>query len=266
MIKVVILTVHGMGNTPPEYANGLRNRLKKELPTGSWPKIKFVPLYYQNLIQNNQERVWSDMDRTGKLDWSKLRQFMLYSFSDAATLEHQSDHPDSPYVLAQEVIRTTLHSLLKSGVTADTPVVLLPHSLGGQVISNYIWDGQQDQGIWKHKPTDLPQEQEDFLKLKTLRLMMSAGCNIPLFVAGLKDIRPFAKPNPKFVWENYFDKDDVLGWPLKPLSPEYKQAVKKDQQLNSGGFFTSWTPFSHTQYWNDKDFINPLKDHLAALL
>lgn len=268
MKKIVILPVHGMGNTEMNYAEELRANLSKKLGAALWQRVVFHPIFYQDLIQNHQYRVWNDMDSSANgIEWKRLRQFMLFSFSDAATLEHQSGSPTSAYVKAQERIRSVMLDLLAiPGITSSTPVVLLPHSLGAQVLSNYIWDSSRDKGIWTHDPLPLPQDQIDFLKFKTLHHIASAGCNIPLFVAGLPTIQPIDKPHPDFTWDNYYDPDDALGWPLKPLSTEYRERVRKDIRMNSGGFFTSWTPFSHTSYWKDKDFITPVATVIKSLI
>lgn len=267
MKRIVILPVHGMGNTDTNYAEELRANLSKKLGPAVWQQVAFHPLFYQDLIQNNQYAVWNAMDSgSSGIEWKRLRQFMLFSFSDAATLEHQSGSPTSAYIKAQERIRDVMLNILTTipGVTSSTPVVLLPHSLGAQVLSNYIWDSQQNQGIWEKKPINRPKDEIDFLKFKTLRHIASAGCNIPLFVAGLPAIKPIAKPHPSFTWDNYYDPDDALGWPLKPLSPEYAARVRKDIRMNSGGFFTSWTPFSHTSYWKDKDFLTPVVEVIKS--
>ena len=66
--------------------------------------------------------------------------------------------------------------------------------------------------------------------------------------------------------ENYYDPDDALGWPLKPLSKEYANLVNKDIPMNSGGFFTSWTPFSHGSYWKDKDFLTPVAKLIKSIM
>lgn len=269
MKKIVILPVHGMGTTDSNFAEELRANLSKKLGSVLWQNVVFQPIYYQDIVQNNQNTVWNAMDSSANsIEWKRLRQFMLFSFSDAATLEHQSGSPDSAYVKAQERIREIMLHVLTTipGVTPTTPVILLPHSLGAQILCNYIWDSDGDQGIWKHKPLQLAPDQTKFLKFKTLRHIASAGCNIPLFVAGLPTIRPIKKPHPKFTWENYFDPDDALGWPLKPLSLEYGALVNNDIRMNSGGFFTSWTPFSHASYWKDKDFLTPVADTIKAYM
>lgn len=266
MKELIILPVHGMGTTERNYADELQRRLRRGLGDTAWRKTLFDPIYYQDLIQANQERVWTDVASQARVAWKSLRRFMLYAFSDAASLEHHSADPASAYILAQERIRATLSDILARGVDPATPVVLLPHSLGCQVLSNYIWDAGKDQGVWSAHPVQRPADEINFLKLGTLRLMVSAGCNIPLFVAGLKTIRPIARPHPDFRWLNIYDKDDVLGWPLQPLSPGYRALVERDIRINSGGPLTAWTPWSHTDYWTDQEFLKHAVSGIRDLL
>ncbi|MCK5433566.1 MAG: hypothetical protein KAJ03_12535, partial [Gammaproteobacteria bacterium] len=66
-------------------------------------------------------------------------------------------------------------------------------------------------------------------------------------------------------WHNYYDEDDVLGWPLKPLSGEYRNRVK-DHEMNAGGLFKSWNPMSHGGYWKDNDFLAPVSSYIRSLI
>ena len=104
----------------------------------------------------------------------------------------------------------------------------------------------------------------DGIGLKSLINLVTTGCNIPLFISGISDRQCFNKPNDQFKWDNYYDPDDVLGWPLRQLSNSFN--IVKDHDINAGGLFTSWNPLSHLKYWSDKDVINPLADILKNLL
>jgi len=67
-------------------------------------------------------------------------------------------------------------------------------------------------------------------------------------------------------WLNYYDKDEVLGYPLKPISQSYDALVNEDIEINVGGFGASFTPLSHTAYWTDNDFTKPVAKFLADFL
>ncbi len=88
-----------------------------------------------------------------------------------------------------------------------------------------------------------------------------------MFIGGLPRAQriPIDPPNDSFVWENYYDEDDPLGWPLQALSDGYDNLVK-DIEVNAGNIFTSWNWFSHLGYWADEDVQTPLADHLRSLM
>ena len=121
-------------------------------------------------------------------------------------------------------------------------------------------------GIWKgNQPAQT--NADKFRRLKTLRALFTSGCNIPIFLAGFprEEITPVKTTTGgyNFKWLNYYDQDDVLGWPLQPMSPAYHDAIHKDEQINADGgllgkFTRGWNPLSHNGYWSDKDFLKPL--------
>ena len=267
---IALLTIHGMGDTPRDYYRALHDRLKKVLGKSNWAKIAFETLYYQDILQANQEAIFNRM--RDQIDWMKLRKFLLYGFSDAATLEYKKEADTSPYVRTQEMILKTLDKVWQTAGQQEIPVVLVAQSLGGQVISNYIWDAQQPLaavGVWAAPRNDgvAPGSPQDrFRRLRSLKRLYTTGCNIPLFVSGHQDIIAIQPPTNGFKWHNFFDEDDVLGWPLKPLSPSY-EALVEDIAVNAGSglvgaLVKSWNPLSHSQYWTDGEVVG----HLAATL
>lgn len=266
--RFAVITIHGMGETPTNYWEPLVDNLKDRLGIDVWKNIHFDNIYYQDKLQPNQYRTWHSFD-ADQLDYKALRKFMLYGFSDAAGMEIKPHDPDSPYLHAQTKIRECLLRCLEAldNVT-NKRVVIFAHSLGCQVLSNYIWDSdsQQSKGIWAFDPLEgLGTEEIDFLKLKTKRYLFTTGCNIPIFVAGLNEIVAISKSPDDFEWINYFDRDDILGWPLKVLSESYDSVVLEDYQINSGGIFGGMTPLSHNYYWEDDDFLGPAADSIVDL-
>ena len=265
-----LVVIHGMGETKEDYYLGLQEHIGKILGKEIWDKVHLESIFYQNLMQSNEYRVWSNMVQKEVLDWKGLRQFMLFAFADAATLEHKPDKEGSVYHKVQQKIVEALKKTRAELGNQDKNIILVAQSLGGQVISNYIWDCDKNRGIFDPNNPDFYQfasQEENFLKLKSLRYFFTSGCNIPLFVAGFDNIVSIKKPNDHFKWFNYFDKDDVLGWPLKPLSDSYNQVVDEDIEINTGNLFIKgWNPLSHTGYWTDRDFVKPLCDTIQSLL
>lgn len=64
-------------------------------------------------------------------------------------------------------------------------------------------------------------------------------------------------------WLNFYDKDDILAFPLKGINEAYYQAVTEDVQVNVGGIFTSWNPLSHLKYDTEKEVIKPIVNGLV---
>ncbi|TQV87572.1 hypothetical protein [Aliikangiella coralliicola] len=273
--KVAVITIHGMGNTEKDYADELFEKLRKYIGVDK-RKVHFGSVYYQDILQPNEERVFKKMKKAG-IDYKKLRRFFLYGFSDAVGLEHKSHLTDSPYYQTQVRIRTSLSEAFQAMNNESNPVVFICHSLGGQVLNNYIWDAQMPnagRGIWKGKTKDNSKE-DNFLRLKSLNTLYTTGCNIPIFLSAWDedDIKAVAHDSKgyNFKWHNYYDEDDVLGWPLKPLSYSYKNAVFKDHEINADGGFLGklwrgWNPMSHGGYWTDRDFTKPVARQIRTLI
>jgi hypothetical protein len=275
MQEVIVLAVHGMGDTQEDFAADLEARLAGKLGA-DWSKVYFDSIYYQGVFQRNQERVMTAMAEA-PLDGIALRKFVLYGFSDAAGLERQAEKANRPYQQVQAIIRETLKRAYEF-LGGPRPVVLIAQSLGCQVMSNYLWDAQKRaprRGVWRAPRTKRGTALDDFLRLKALRYFYTTGCNIPIFLAGFpeEDIRAVKVDSGgyAFRWKNYYDPDDVLGWPLRPLSASYAEAVQADVAMNAGGSLLGhmafgWNTLSHLKYWQDDEVLDPLAADIRTLL
>lgn len=290
--KVALLPLHGMGPVNSRYADKLKKAIQRRLGK-NWDKVIFRPVHYQKVLQDNQDRVWESMKRRN-LDWTRLRRFVLFGFSDAAGIERNAHRKGSPYTRVQQIIRAELQAIYDETEDPNLPVVVIAQSLGGHVISNYIWDAQSayrrdavrcTRGVWAGdgstsevdgRADGATAESADanpvdaFLRLRKLRYLYTTGCNIPIFVASFPEpkIVPVATDQYgyDFRWKNFFDDDDVLGWPLKPLSNAYDNAVCFDKRVNAGGLVTNWNPFSHGRYWTDDELLSELVADIESLL
>jgi hypothetical protein len=267
--SIALLTIHGMGETPKNYHKLFLERVKKYVGENDWKNVAFESIYYQDILQANQAEIYHRMKP--RIRWQGLRRFLLYNFSDAASLDYRKEEANSAYQQAQSRISSALHNVYEKCGRRDVPVVILAYSLGCHVISNYIWDAQQaspSAGIWKKSKSLKEGAETNFLRLPSLQHLITVGCNIPVFVAGYKSIAPFRKPNRTFKWLNLYDKDDILGWPLEPLSPSYRKLVK-DVQINANEKFSdlllkSWNPYSHENYFGDSAVVRSVGDALKS--
>lgn len=276
--EVALLAVHGMGPTKTTFAQGFESRLSKKLGRDR-ARVHFDTIYYQSILQGNQDALFKRIKAKDEIDSIFLRKFLLFGFSDAAGMGRNAHLKGSPYEQAQRIILSVLDKAFDA-LGGAGPVVVVAYSLGAEVISNYIWDAQSlrpKQGIWRGTgpgKAGKGSQRDRFRRLKTLRFFYTTGCNIPIFVGGFpKDkIKAVATSSKgySFRWKNFYDEDDALGWPLKHVSPSYGKAVFKDYPINAGqglrGLLTSWNPLSHMNYWTDDDVIDPLVRDLGKLL
>ena len=275
MNELAIIAIHGMGDTEEDFDLKLKSELRDRVGDNRWLKIVWEKVYYQGILQENQRRLMHDTMIQGNIDWIKLRKFVLFGFSDAAAMETRPGEPNSVYLQTQKIILDTLKRALVGLGDAAKPVIIVAQSLGGQVISNYIWDAQHkvEAGIFRHgsdNPIPTNTKEGKFFRLKTLTHLFTSGCNIPIFIAGLpkQKIKPITVDARgwSISWQNYYDPDDALGWPLRPVNEAYRRAVSVEKAINSGGLISSWNPLSHQQYWTDDDFLDPLEDAIRHLV
>lgn len=283
MAEVALITVHGMGETLDDYADALMGRLRGLLGATSG-KVVMRSAYYQKILQDNQNEVWRRMQGRAPLRYADLRKFVLYGFGDAAGLENRKEIPGSVYEEAQGEIAKAL--LSAHAARPGMPVVFVAQSLGCQVLSSYIYDAQKAMagrpvgaGIWRnidawaeaHFTRPLTASEKTFLSAGTCAGMVTTGCNIPIFVAAHKEMHiiPIAAPTQLFKWINFYDPDDVLGWPLQPLSSGYRMLVE-DRAINASGgvaslLLRSWNPFAHNSYWEDSAVVEAIAAMLRRL-
>lgn len=283
--KAALLTVHGMGRTDDNYNQEFLAELRNTLGD-KFEQLHIGTVNYQKILQPNEDIVWGKMGK--QVRWDPVRKFLLFGFADAAGLETNKESLNSVYSLAQiNIVQNLLEA--KKAIGPKGKVIIIAQSLGCQVTSCYFWDAQQHKlnndvkhGIWQNikkvenkiTQSNEPLSDEDiaFLRGDTFTIFFTTGCNIPIFVAAhaTVDILPFNKPSENFAWHNFYDKDDVLGWPLAGLSEQYKIVVDHPINASGGGFIgwlmKSWNPAAHLQYWTDDDVIKPLADELKKIL
>lgn len=305
--QIALLCMHGMGNlSQAEFQSDitkLKQRLADRLSANTLKKI-YIPssgIFFSDITQTQEDQVWQAMNTIGGLDtgfirrntFNRIRRFIISGFSDAtAFIGFNGSGTSQPYKDAQVRIYNAIQNVYN--ICGTVPIVLISHSLGCQIMSSYLWDSQlylrnkgggnftiDSRSIWgSTHSARYTTNHDDYLCLTSLKTWFTTGCNIPIFVSGFKDVRAVhnRQHGYDFVWFNYFDYDDVLGYPLAPLSAlfnphstghgqSYEEAVI-DIQVNAndgivGGILSSWNPMSHTQYWSDDTVLDAVANALT---
>ena len=262
--EVGILVIHGIGIQKKNFADDLIDKMNGRLKgLGVVPGVvAWEPAFWADLLTPNEEELWKKLSAANDLDWVTVRKFIINVLADALAYQRDPEADQDMYRRIHTRVREHLAHLRNSLGDQDKPLIVIAHSLGSVIISNYIWDEQRQN---KYRLGANP-----FERIETLASFVTFGSNIPLFTLALPDPKSIEFPPAQLPanlkgaarWLNFFDPDDVLGYPLKPLSLSYGEAVSVDIEINAGGLFTSWNPVSHTEYWTDHDFTKPV----AALI
>ncbi|MBI4558825.1 MAG: hypothetical protein HY706_14680 [Candidatus Hydrogenedentes bacterium] len=277
--KIAVAIIHGVGKQDPNFAGGMIDELTDrvaELLRGSSddPAGEFViePVYWAPVLQEAEDRLWRRVKRGGALDFIAVRQFLIDFAADA--IAYQPTPRDRKiYDAIHRVVAQTLARLAREA-GPKAPLCVIAHSLGSVIASNYFYDLEAARrrrllaAKVRRAIHDTPLEQGE-----TLTLFYTLGSPIALWSLRYEDFgRPIPVPSPQLPehfpglageWLNFYDKDDIIGYPLRTLGDAYRETVKKDCEVNVGGVFTSWNPASHMAYWTDNDVTKPIADALA---
>ncbi|MBP1950516.1 chemotaxis protein [Virgibacillus litoralis] len=270
--KIAILILHGAGTPDKHFAEKMirciSNRFEKKLGVKS-SELEFEPVFWSAIFAGEQEELWNNLQQNQDLDYTRMRRFVIEFLSDAVAYQPTSSggqNYDKVHKLVAKAIRK-----LKERAGKNAPLCVISHSLGTVVASNYFYDLQfrrENMGVETRKCT----HQTPIEQCETLSLFYTLGSPMALWSMRYIDFgSPIAVPSLdleklypglKGEWLNFYDKDDVLAYPLKGLNGEYNQAVTKDVDVNAGGLLTSWNPLSHTKYDTDSEVVRAVADGL----
>jgi len=263
--KLGVMIIHGMGDTPKNFADTLMATLSKRLGKQA-DQVQFVPCHWSPLLQKYQNKIWDNLLKGTRMDYKSLRKFIVGALGDPGSYlsgYFKDGHP--AYGLIHERVRSSL-AKLESKLKSKTPVPLmvLAHSLGSIIMSNYIWDEQTGNGVGN----------TSFERTDTLTSFITYGSNIPLFLpprSTVECIRFPPKNLPKSFkkaaqWTNIYDPDDVLGYPLNTIWTKRNGTTIKDILVNAGPWPLSETPLSHIYYNEDSGFQKIVVEQITAIL
>ena len=73
MKKLVLITVHGMGVTKPDYSDELQRGLANRLGD-HWQAVSVQPVWYAPVFQKNEDALWSALASEPRNDLDFARQ------------------------------------------------------------------------------------------------------------------------------------------------------------------------------------------------
>jgi hypothetical protein len=280
--KLAVAVVHGIGKQDENFAEPLKNRLLRQFgkemkgiidEPGS--ELVIEPVFWQPCIQEREDALWGSLKAGGRLDWRKLRRFMIDFAGDAIAYQPAMGYRRT-YDAIHGVMAESIHRLAeKAG--AKAPLCVLAHSLGTIVASNYFYDLQTERQCGREIiPAELKIKigSTPIEKGQTLTLLFTMGSPIALW--GLRHDNfgsPVEVPSSALSahwpglegrWINIYDRDDIIGYPLKSINDAYNRAVAEDRPVNTGNVLKCWNPACHISYFTEWKVIRMVAAMLAG--
>lgn len=276
--KLAVAIIHGVGKQDPNFADGMKQELierfsreiKDEVQNPE-DQLVIESVYWAPVLQKTEDELWKRVKQGGDLDFLALRQLIIDFAADAIAYQPAKNERDV-YDNIHEIFARVLQRLAQN-VGANAPLAVIAHSLGSIIASNYFYDLQKPGQ--PHVPDKVKKIMSNtpLERGETFALFYTLGSPIALWSLRYNDFgdpvqvpSPQLKnyyPNLKGEWLNFFDEDDVIGYPLRVLNDQYKKLVTQDIPVNVGNWLSSWNPASHLGYWTDNDVTIPIAKSLA---
>ena len=264
-----MLLIRGSGSPGFESQEDFLDKLFKDLERQGMPRkaVEYEFLDWYKPLESQQLEL---LDRLGEsttpVKGMTLRKFLLTNIADLINYRGGSVFNSISYMEVHKAVHKNIKDL-QSRVPENCPLVIIASSMGTEIINNHIWDRQHWLDKHEHEPD--PLGATPFERLETLIGFFTLGNNIPIFASTYKidDLQPIDFPGKALTnqhkahsfWENIYDKNDPMGYPIKFINQHYKLAPIKDIEINVGGLLTFWNLGSHLKYWSS----NRLRKHIG---
>ena len=263
--SIGLLVIHGMGDQPEHFADELFAGIRRHLDHDA-DLVAYESCLWADVLQHHQDQVWQRLRRSGAMSWPNWRTWLLSSFGDPpAYLSGYFKSGRQAYGIIHGRVREALTRLeTQFNPRNSRPLVVLAHSLGSVIITNYIWDEQKSP-----TPGSTP-----FERTETLTKLVTYGSNIPLFLPPVRPIECIQFPWPSLPehirplarWLNVYAPSDLLGYPLSGLWDNSHGTIVDDHAFPVGPWPLSRTPLSHTRYDSDDGFLSMVAAEIRSLV
>lgn len=269
-MKIGILIIHGMGDQKKNFCDDFIEKIKEQY-TGK-VSLVFEPIYWAKVLSKQERRILENTDIFNLNYTEHLRPFVVNYLADVIAYQKTFERKDFKkknkgefgdrgiYHIIQQLISGKI-SRLKTKIGECNPIVMIGHSLGSIMLLNYLHDVQKSD---KDKIVRDWHYEDNFnlaglitmgspLALWLLRYKnFGKAIRFPLDSTG-RDFRSKAK------WINFYDKDDILAYPLKELNNSFQKLKSlEDREVNAGNILQKWNPASHNGYMNTRKVIEQI--------
>jgi|SRR6185437_7670050 len=278
-----IVFVHGIGDQCDGFSFWLQAKIKSEfiktvlrVSSHNPPEdgIHFCEALWYQATQRDQNTLWGELFpwmkernipkkelvRNPMSLFSRLRHMTFFrklvvNFQGDLIAYLESPGANKYGAIHHEIYRafeTCTKQTLSTEATPHNPALLtvVGHSLGAVITSDLLYDTLI--GKKRRWPPHL-----------RLANLMSLGSPLALYKLrygyGPDSFqKPITMQDQNGRWINFYDPQDVVGYPLKTLNEAYNNAVFLDKVISVGQWWNPWhfirqnTPFNHNLYLKDR--------------
>lgn len=301
---VAVVFVHGINTLESGYHAPMQAAIEAALPPRLRDSVAFRAVYWAERVRHRQQQY---LDAVGKRKLFKdtgHRRLVIQGLGDAAAYQKTKSFRNSAYYEIQSDVRAVLEDLDQEG-PPDRPLVFIGHSLGCHILSSFAWDINSIKHL---SAARLASDDEEvgkfaaylrggspFRRLDTLAGLVMMGSNMPLFTFTFGPDRVFpitrsrdeeeqpafpgkslaAKTLSRARWVNYYSRNDLLGYPLKPLNEAYAaEPLLEDIEVASEGALRRLVSYvvppvaayrAHTGYWTNPKVVRGAAALIASI-
>lgn len=268
--KLAVAFLHGAGTPDEDFADEMIGKIKQGFTKklgldNADQEIVFEAVFWSAVFEEEEKKLLKRLQKNNDLDYLHMRRFVVEFLADAVAYQ-PTKRGSQNYDHVNAFLAESIHDL-KEKAGHNAPLCIVSHSLGSVVASNYFYDLQFKHGNIGPR-TNRIKSNTPIEQAETLTLFYTMGSPLALWSMRYPDFGlPIHVPSPGLAkiyphiqgeWINFYDKDDVLAFPLKGLNEHYQMAVTRDVMVRAGGWLTGWTPLSHSNYNTDEEVINPI--------
>ncbi len=252
-MKLAILIIHGVSHHGNNYADNTIELLKKRYTKMGGASIDLIAesVVWSPLIEPTEKKLWNNMTQGGaEMDFTRLRRFFINFLGEAIAYQPVLGRKDLYDKIHGEIKRTLTKLAHHDSAGPNAPLCVIAHSLGSVIMSNFMWDLQKT-----------PVGETSLERGETFKWYFTMGSPLAIWNLRFSD---FSTPISPENWINFYDKDDIFGFPLSNLNQQYNKLVI-DKEIDVGNILVNWNPLSHMCYWTDGDVINTIVDYLIKI-
>lgn len=268
--KIAVIIVHGLGTQKKDYADKFMNKLRETFSGASGisdDQLAMEAVHWADIFALREEDFIRGSILPHRLRYRRLRQYVIHHLADAVAYQPVESEGQN-YEAVHRTISEALHRLsLSAGPSA--PLCVISHSLGSVIASNFFYDLQcSSRGHRLVIDPTSPLERGELLTM-----FYTLGTTLPLWSMRYRDFdKPIEVPALELKqyheqllgeWVNFYDRDDILAYPLKSINEAYDRTVRQDIQVNVGNWLTSWNPWSHSGYFDSPSILAYIASNLA---